>query len=92
MAIAREHVCIDNLPPGLPGHISQDYEGFLRVAELRAFIIASPNRSSPSDRPLTGIITVHPITSIVNNVTNKLHHAQSSYNFANAQVPGPRLI
>jgi len=29
---------------------------------------------------------------MVNNVTNKLHRAPPSYNFAGAQVPGPRLI
>lgn len=85
-------MCIDNLPPGLPGNITQDYEGFL-VSRLRAFIIASSDRSSPSDRPLTdGIITEYPITSTVNGVTNKLHCAPPYCNSAVAQVPSLRLL
>jgi len=74
-----------------PAILPRIMEGFL-ASWLRAFIIASPNSSSPSDRPLTdGIITVHPITSMVNNVTNKLHRASPSYNFA-AGTQVPRLI
>lgn len=46
----------------------------------------------PQDRPLTGgIIIVYPITSMVNNVTNKLHCVPSSYNSDDTSIESATL-
>lgn len=86
MAIAQDACALDNSPPGLSW---QYYPRLLRFSRIATESVYYRFRDSflPLRPPTDGIITVHPVTSMVNNVTDKLRRAPPSYNFARVQVP-----